>query len=54
MLALGEATGTRIVSVTRQSNTLLDVVLAGGGKPDRVLVWSLATGRVVATLRLGN
>jgi len=45
--------GTRIVSVTRQSDTLLDILLTGGG-PDRVLVWNLTTGRPAAEIKPGR
>lgn len=50
-LSLDQPPGTRIVSVVRQSDTLLAVSLAGGG-PDRLLVWDVAGGRVVARLTM--
>ena len=53
-LSLDQPAGTRIGSVTRQSDTRLAVVLTGGGIPDRMLVWDLAAGRTVATLRLSQ
>ena len=49
----GEPTGTRITALARLSDTRLAIALAGGG-PDRVLVWDLATGRVLTTIRLGR
>ncbi|WP_428393374.1 hypothetical protein [Lichenicoccus sp.] len=53
-LSLDQPAGTRIGSVTRQSDTRLALVLTGGGTPDRLLVWDLAAGRIVATLRLSH
>ena len=53
-LSLDQPAGTRIVSVTQQSGTRLAVVLTGGGTADRLLVWDLAAGRIVATLRLSH
>ncbi len=47
-----EPAGTRIMSLVRQSDTVLAIALTGGG-PDRVLVWDLAAGRAVAEIRLG-
>jgi len=52
LLALGQPSGTRIVSVARQADTLLSVVLAGGGIADRVLIWDIATGKAIASLTL--
>jgi hypothetical protein len=55
VLALGgQPPGTRITSVTRQSDTLLAVTLTGGGTTDRLLIWDLASGRIVATLALAQ
>ena len=51
-LSLGQPAGTRLVSVVRQSDTLLALTLSGGGLPDRLLVWDTVSGRVVARLRL--
>lgn len=50
-VALDQPPGTRIALVVRQSDTLLAVSLTGGG-PDRLLVWDVAAGRVVARLAL--
>ena len=46
-----EPAGTRIGSVVRQSDTVLAIVLTGGG-PDRVLVWDLASGRALTEIRV--
>jgi hypothetical protein len=54
VLALGEPPGTRIASVARQSDTLLAVTLTGGGVADRLLIWDIASGRVIATLTLSR
>ncbi len=48
-----EPEGTRITTLTRQSDTVLAIALTGGG-PDRVLLWDLAAGRAVAEIRLGR
>jgi hypothetical protein len=50
VLVLGQPPGTRIASVTRQSDTLLAVALTGGGIADRLLIWDLASGHIAATL----
>jgi hypothetical protein len=50
-LLLAQPSGTRITSVTRQSDTLVVVGLAGGGG-DRLLVWDVVAGRVVGRLAL--
>ena len=47
---LDQPPGTRIASVARQSDTLLAVTLSGGGIGDRLLIWDIATGHVVARL----
>ncbi len=52
MLSLEQPTGTRIVAVTRQSDTRLAVTLSGGGTADRLLVWDTVSRRIVASLRL--
>lgn len=51
---LDQPPGTRIISVTRQSDTLLAVTLGGGGGSDRLLIWDTATGHVVASLALNR
>lgn len=51
LTALDQPPGTRIASVTRQSDTLLAVTLSGGGS-DRLLIWDTAAGQVVARLTL--
>ena len=51
-LRLGQPPGTRILSITRQTDTLLAIALTGGGSADRVLIWDTAAGRVVAWLTL--
>lgn len=51
-LTLGEPSGTRIVSVMRQSDTAIAVAMSGGGIPDRLVIWDLSTGRITATLKL--
>ncbi len=51
-LLLAQPSGTRITSVTRQSDTLVVVGLAGGGGGDRLLVWDVVAGRVVGRLAL--
>lgn len=48
---LSEPAGTRILSIARQSDTLLSIALTGGG-PDRVLVWDLGANRRLTELVL--
>ncbi len=48
-----EPAGTRITALARQSDMRLAIALTGGG-PDRVLVWDIAAGRVLAEIRLGR
>ena len=50
-LSLQQPVGTRIASVTRQSDRLLAVTLSGGGLPDRLLLWDTLAQRIVATLQ---
>ena len=52
-ILLDQPAGTRIASVTRQSDRLLAITLSGGGS-DRLLIWDIATGRVVARLGLAQ
>ena len=52
-ILLDQPAGTRIASVTRQSDRLLAITLSGGGG-DRLLVWDIATGRVIARLGLAR
>ncbi len=52
LTALDQPPGTRIASITRQSDTLLAVMLSGGGGSDRLLIWDTAAGQVVARLTL--
>ena len=52
-ILVDQPAGTRIASVTRQSDRLLAITLSGGGS-DRLLVWDIATGRVIARLGLGR
>ncbi|MCQ8240761.1 hypothetical protein [Rhizosaccharibacter radicis] len=48
-----EPAGSRILALSRQSDTLIAVAVTGGGEPDRVVVWDLAAARIVAELQLG-
>ncbi len=51
-LTLDQPPGTRIASVVRQSDRVLAVTLSGGGRADRLLLWDVATGRLVGRLAL--
>ena len=51
-LTLDQPPGTRIASVIRQSDTVLAVLLSGGGRADRVLLWDVAAGRLAGMLTL--
>ncbi len=51
-LTLDQPPGTRIAAVVRQSDTMLAVILSGGGRADRLLLWDVAAGRVAASLAL--
>ena len=53
-LTLDQPPGTRIASVTRQSDTVLAVILSGGGRADRLLLWDIAAGRLVGRLTLDH
>ena len=53
-LTLDQPPGTRIAAVVRQSDTMLAVVLSGGGRADRLLLWDVAAGRVAASLVLDH
>ncbi|TLU71275.1 hypothetical protein [Lichenicoccus roseus] len=45
---LDQPAGTRIVAAVRQSDSSLALLLSGGGRPDRVLVWNEQDGRIIA------
>ena len=51
-LTLDQPPGTHIASVLRQSDTVLAVLLSGGGRADRLLLWDVAAGRLVGSLAL--
>ncbi len=51
-LTLDQPPGTRIAAVVRQSDTVLAVILSGGGRADRLLLWDVAAGRLVGRLTL--
>ncbi len=51
-LTLDQPPGTRIASVVRQSDTVLAVILSGGGRADRLLLCDVAAGRLVGRLTL--
>ncbi|WP_428375411.1 hypothetical protein [Lichenicoccus sp.] len=45
---LDQPAGTRITGVVRQSDSSLALLLSGGGRPDRIVVWDEPAGRIVA------
>ena len=47
-----EPSGTRILALVRQTDTLLAIALTGGGEADRVLVWDVAANRPFSEIRL--
>nr|WP_321985379.1 hypothetical protein [uncultured Lichenicoccus sp.] len=46
--SLDQPAGTRIAGAVRQSDSSLALLLSGGGRPDRVVVWDELTGRIAA------
>ncbi len=51
---LDQPAGTRIEAAIRQSDTSLALLLSGGGRPDRIVVWDERTGRIAAHAELAR
>ena len=53
-LLLDEAPGTHVQAVTARPDGLLAVVLSGGSRADRIVIWDPVGRRIVARLDIGH